>query len=218
VDAREDSDATSIRAATYSTCCGVKKGIGGDGEQRAALAMKEMKNFSVRTAVLKDAGAIAQGERETAKTAGLLVGKPGEISLGAYSAKIEALTPLGSYWVAQVDHVVVGHACLDPMTMAANAHVFRLNIVVYPDHRTQGIGTALMLRMLAWSQSCPSLEKIELLVRASNQPAILLYRKFGFIEEGRLSRRVRTSDGTFIDDISMAWFPANAKRLDAQNL
>jgi len=31
--------------------------------------------------------------------------------------------------------------------------------------------------------------------------------EFGFVEEGRLRRRVRTAGGEFLDDVSMAWIP-----------
>lgn len=48
-----------------------------------------------------------------------------------------------------------------------------------------------------------SIEKIELNVRTSNVQAIALYKKMGFLEEGRLKRRFKTEIG-YIDDILMA--------------
>jgi len=49
--------------------------------------------------------------------------------------------------------------------------------------------------------------KVELLVRATNERAIRLYRALGFVEEGRFRDRVRLPDGTLVDDIAMAWRP-----------
>jgi RimJ/RimL family protein N-acetyltransferase len=46
---------------------------------------------------------------------------------------------------------------------------------------------------------------------AVNTRAIALYRDFGFVEEGRLRRRVRTADGEFLDDVAMAWIPDSAR-------
>ncbi len=64
-----------------------------------------------------------------------------------------------------------------------------------------------MQEMLGWARANPRLGKIELLVRAENARAVALYRKFGFVEEGRLRRRVQTVGGRFLDDLVMAWSP-----------
>lgn len=48
----------------------------------------------------------------------------------------------------------------------------------------------------------------ELRVRSTNARAIGLYKKLGFVEEGRFRRRLRLEDGTFVDDVAMAYFPA----------
>lgn len=161
----------------------------------------------IRVAQERDAASVARGEWTTAETPGLLVGRPGEIPLAAFAAKIAALSDSGSYWVAEEGGAVIGHAFLDPMGMAGNAHVYQLNIVVHPGHTGAGVGTSLMEAALEWARDQRSLEKVELSVRATNDRAIGLYRKFGFVEEGRLSRRVRTADGAFIDDVLMSWTP-----------
>jgi RimJ/RimL family protein N-acetyltransferase len=64
-----------------------------------------------------------------------------------------------------------------------------------------------MKELMDWAKRTLHVGKIELLVRASNQRAIRLYAKLGFVEEGRFKRRVRVPDGSFVDDIAMAWFP-----------
>ena len=159
----------------------------------------------VRAAETRDAASVARGEWATAETPGMLVGRPGEIPEAAYAEKIADLAAPGSYWVAEEAGAVIGHAFLEPMRMAGNSHVFGLNIVVYPAYTGRGVGTALMTTLMAWAEAHPDLERIELFVRATNTRAIALYRKFGFVEEGRLVRRVRTPDGTFVDDLVMAW-------------
>lgn len=166
-----------------------------------------MTELRIRPAEVADAEDIAGGEAATALTPGLLVGRPGEISLDAYRAKISNLATPGFYLVAEEWGRVVGHAFLDPMAMAATSHVFRLNVVVYPDFVGRGIGTALVRELMDRAAGDARVGKVELLVRAGNERAIRLYRRCGFTEEGRLRRRIRLPDGSYLDDIAMAWFP-----------
>ena len=58
------------------------------------------------------------------------------------------------------------------------------NIAVFPQFRGQGIGEALT-RALVEYMRCAALEFLTLEVRASNLPAISLYEKLGFRQEGR---------------------------------
>jgi ribosomal protein S18 acetylase RimI-like enzyme len=96
---------------------------------------------------------------------------------------------------------------LEPMGLQATSHVFRLTVVVHPGYLDRGIGAELMRDLLEWAEQTPRVGKIELLVRATNERAIRLYSKLGFVEEGRFRNRVRLQDGSFVDDIAMAWFP-----------
>jgi RimJ/RimL family protein N-acetyltransferase len=162
----------------------------------------------IRTARVADAEAIAKGEAETARMPGLLVGRPGEIPLDAYRAKIAKLESQGRYIVAEHDGAVIGHAFLDPMPMRANAHVHLLTIVVHPGHVGRGIGEAMLRDLLDWAGRDPRVGKVELNVRAGNERALRLYHRCGFVEEARFRRRVRHANNVCEDDIGMAWFPA----------
>jgi RimJ/RimL family protein N-acetyltransferase len=162
--------------------------------------------MTIRTATDRDAASIAAAEWSTASTPGRLIQRPGEIPVAAFAAKIAELSSIGSYWVAEDEDELVGHASLEPMKMAGNAHVFTLNIVAHPGKTGRGVGTALMAHILGWARTRPELRKIELIVRATNERAISLYQRFGFAEEGRLRGRVSTTDGQFVDDIAMGWF------------
>jgi RimJ/RimL family protein N-acetyltransferase len=164
---------------------------------------------TIRAAHVDDAPALAAAERETARTPGLLRSLPHELREEAFAERIAALESVnhrGRYVVA-VDsrNQAVGHALLEPMALAQSAHVFRLTIVVHPGHTDRGVGRALMNDLLAWASRDPRVEKIELLVRATNERAIHLYRSLGFVEEGRLSRVVKIDAMTYIDDLTMAW-------------
>ena len=67
-----------------------------------------------------------------------------------------------------------------------------------------GFGKMLLSHLLQWARSNPKVERVELRVRASNTRAIELYRKLGFIEEGRMIKRLKIGPGNYLDDISMA--------------
>jgi GNAT superfamily N-acetyltransferase len=90
--------------------------------------------------------------------------------------------------------------------MEAISHVFRLTIVAHQGFQTQGIGEALMRNLMDWVTRTARVGKIELLVSATNERAIRLYLKLGFIQEGRFRNRVRLPHSGFVDDIAMAWF------------
>ena len=61
---------------------------------------------------------------------------------------------------------------------------------------------ALLAEALRWAAGV-GVEKVELSVFPSNTPAIALYRRFGFVDEGRLVKQSRTSSG-YKDEILMA--------------
>ena len=161
----------------------------------------------IREAHIEDAPVLFAAEKETATSPGLLASRPEELRLGDFAKKIAELSQNGRYIVAEENGKVIGHAFLDPMPLQALSHVFRLTIIVHPGFHSRGIGNALMKELMNWAKQAPSLRKIELLVRASNERAIRLYAKLGFVEEGRFKDRVRLPDGSFGDDIAMAWFP-----------
>ena len=134
--------------------------------------------------------------------------QPDELSTEKFASTIaELANGAGRYLVAEEDGKVVGHGFLKPMDLRAVSHVFRLSIAVHPGHSGEGVGTAIMAALADWARRTTGVEKVELLVRSTNQPALALYRKFGFVEEGRFRNRIRLADGSYIDDLRMAWFP-----------
>jgi diaminopimelate decarboxylase len=97
---------------------------------------------------------------------------------------------------------VVGHVYIQRERHPVTRHVATLGIAVAADARARGIGTALLAEAIGWARSV-GVEKIVLSVYPRNTAAIALYRKFGFIDEGRLARHSRKSYG-YEDEILMA--------------
>jgi putative acetyltransferase len=81
-------------------------------------------------------------------------------------------------------------------------HGVRLGMSIRKAWCGRGIGTEMMRYAIAWAKGTGVVRRIELLVYADNARAIHLYRKFGFVEEGR-RRGVVLRDGVYIDDLIM---------------
>jgi RimJ/RimL family protein N-acetyltransferase len=84
------------------------------------------------------------------------------------------------------------------------AHRARFGISVAKDHRNQGIGHALIETMLEWAGAHPVIEKVVLGVFAENDAAIGLYKRLGFVVEGRRVREFKLGPGRYADDLIMA--------------
>jgi hypothetical protein len=85
----------------------------------------------IRPGTLEDAALLWQAEVEIARTAGRLVSRPHELLLEAFQIKLRELGPRGCYVVAVEEEDIAGHF-LEPMSLEALQHVYRLTIVVHP--------------------------------------------------------------------------------------
>ncbi len=85
---------------------------------------------------------------------------------------------------------------------SGTAHIGRLGMGVRTEYRGRRIGRRLVEATIDKAKAI-GLEKIELSVYASNHPAIALYQKLGFEEEGR-KKRGRLVDGIYDDVVLMA--------------
>ncbi|MEX1263456.1 MAG: diaminopimelate decarboxylase [Actinomycetota bacterium] len=99
---------------------------------------------------------------------------------------------------------VVGHLYIEREAHPVTRHVASLGIAVSVEVRGRGIGTALMAEAVRWARSV-GVDKIVLSVYPHNTAAIALYRKFGFIQEGRLARHSRKSYGDEDEILMAAW-------------
>jgi ribosomal protein S18 acetylase RimI-like enzyme len=109
--------------------------------------------------------------------------------------------------VATVGDRVIGSVGLVREPRGPTRHVASLVIAVEPTHRGRGVGSSLLDAAVAWARS-QGVAKLLLSVYPDNTPAISLYRRFGFVEEGRLSRQSSSAYG-YRDEILMAaWIGA----------
>jgi diaminopimelate decarboxylase len=99
---------------------------------------------------------------------------------------------------------VVGHVYVQRELHPVTRHVATLGIAVAGDHRSRGIGAALMAEAIRWGRSV-GVDKLMLSVYPSNTRAIALYRRFGFVDEGRLVRHSRKSYGDEDEVLMATW-------------
>ncbi len=97
---------------------------------------------------------------------------------------------------------VVGHVYAQREDHPVTRHVATLGLAVAADRRGAGIGSALMAEAIRWGRSV-GVQKLILSVYPHNAAAIALYRKFGFVDEGRLARHSRRSSG-YEDEMLMS--------------
>jgi len=89
--------------------------------------------------------------------------------------------------------------------LRVEAHYFgfgEIGMMVAADRRRRGVGTALVAASIDWARE-RGLHKLTLSVFPHNDAAIGLYRKLGFVEEGRRVKQVRRKNGELWDLIEM---------------
>jgi RimJ/RimL family protein N-acetyltransferase len=119
---------------------------------------------------------------------------PVDIEKRAASWQLEG----GGGFVAEEDGELVGQIFVFP-----SHHGFgEVGMMVAKDWRGKGVGTALMEAAIAWSRE-QGLHKLSLDVFPHNEAAIALYKKLGFVEEGRRVKQYRRRSGELWDGIEM---------------
>jgi len=98
---------------------------------------------------------------------------------------------------------VIGNVGLVQSERIRQSHVGSLGIGVAPAWHGKGVGSLLMRTALSIADDWMNLRRVELTVFADNEPALALYRKFGFEIEGRL-RDYAVRDGAYADAFTMA--------------
>ncbi|KQU81093.1 MULTISPECIES: N-acetyltransferase [unclassified Rhizobacter] len=90
-------------------------------------------------------------------------------------------------WVARLaDGLIIGHVDLRARPEAHTTHRCILGMGVDPARRRAGVGAGLLAHARDWARSQPALDWIDLQVLSSNDSAIRLYRRSGFVDTGEL--------------------------------
>lgn len=106
--------------------------------------------------------------------------------------------------VASAESEVVGQ--LDLYTFPLHPrrrHVGQIGMAVRDDWQGKGVGTALLQAAIDVADNWLNLLRLELEVYTDNEPALHLYKKFGFLVEGTLAQ-FAYRHGQFVDVYKMA--------------
>jgi RimJ/RimL family protein N-acetyltransferase len=105
---------------------------------------------------------------------------------------------IGGTLVAVAEAELIGSLVVEP-----SRHGFgEIGMAVARDWRGRGVGAALLTAAIEWARG-RGLHKLSLGVFSHNTAAIELYRKFGFVEEGRRIKQYRRTSGELWDSIEM---------------
>jgi putative acetyltransferase len=98
---------------------------------------------------------------------------------------------------------VAGGELLGSIHIARSNHGYgELGMAIVREWRGRGVGSALMVAAIEWARE-QGLHKLSLGVWPHNAAAIALYRKFGFVEEGRRVKHMRRQSGELWDIVDM---------------
>jgi len=164
--------------------------------------------FIVRPAEPRDADALTRlANAVSAEPEGWLISTDGEWRTpGDERRYLKALRRYShaAVFVAEAeDGGLVGRLSVARDAHPASAHVADLGLMVAASHRRVGVGSALLEAAVDWAHSA-GIRKLELHVFPWNEPALALYRRFGFEQEGFRKGHYRRA-GEDVDAILMAY-------------
>ena len=122
------------------------------------------------------------------------IGSEPPVDLEARAASWE----LDGAFVAHVGSEILGSIDID-----VSRHGYgEIAMAVAREWRGRGVGSALMTAEIEWARE-RGLHKLSLSVWPHNAAAIALYRKYGFVEEGRRVKQMRRQSGELWDLVDM---------------
>ena len=96
--------------------------------------------------------------------------------------------------LAEISGEIVGIASISGGKPKRAKHIGELGITILKKYWSIGIGHAFMEALIEWANNSGVIRKLFLKVRTDNMRAIQLYKKFGFVNEGTISRQLLIED------------------------
>ncbi len=165
-----------------------------------------MSEIVIRRATPADAAGLVALAREVgAEPEGWLISTSDWRGAGEERRYLRAIrrSPDAAVFVAEAPEGLVARLSLARDPHPASFHVADLGLMVAASHRRRGIGRALLEQAVEWARE-RGVSKLELHVFPHNEPALALYKAFGFVEEGYRRRHYRRGPG-YVDAVLMAY-------------
>lgn len=167
-------------------------------------AAAERAGVRIRAIEPEDIGAISSIMSEPGVTSGTLQVPYTSIALRrerwAPSYSKPDVHSLGA--VSLEDDGLVGNLGIHIAPQARRRHTASLGMSVATEWQGRGVGTALMAAAVDLADNWLQLRRLHLEVYTDNEPALRLYRRFGFELEGTL-RQDAFRDGAYVDLFTM---------------
>lgn len=172
--------------------------------------MSPLPSWRTRPAHPNDAlGIITLMKTTIAEPLNNLLSEPGEFTFTeeqerAFLAE-QGMRPDWAAFVAVIEThspQIVGLVMANGKQRRAIRHRATVGLVVARGWRGQGIGQALMERVITWARDSGVITRLELDVLVRNETAIRLYERIGFQREG-LMRNALLRNGEYLDELTM---------------
>lgn len=167
-------------------------------------------HFVVRCAQPDDASHLLTYIRTVAEETGFFVIQSGEFPSNEEQERQwiqEHLDHQGKLAVlAEAVNEIIGSLSFENGPFQRTCHSGTFGVSVRQDWRGKGIGTAMLKTLLEWAEANPCIEKVSLAVFSTNTRAIELYRRLGFVEEGRRAKEIKIGPGRYVDEVLMGRF------------
>ena len=167
--------------------------------------------FIVRNAVAADAAKILALYKATGAAPVGIARGPEEVSAAYIDNFIQQAAQAGIELVidnpANAGEIIAEIHCHTPEPKILRHLMSDLTIAVHPGFQGRGLGKKIFTQLLdIITAGRPDILRVELYTQESNARAIALYKKLGFVVEGRFEKRVYSRQGVLEADIPMAWF------------
>lgn len=171
------------------------------------IKLKNDKTVEIREATIEDAEMLIGAAKKYLKSSNYLLSYEDEFN----PTKEEEIAWIGSMdnensllLVATCGGEILSTFSLHGRQLRKLKHTAEIGIAILPEWQGVGLGTALFNAAIKWCKEKSSLEILYLDVFADNINAYNLYKKVGFIEDGRRKNNYKEKTGEYIDNIMMS--------------
>jgi RimJ/RimL family protein N-acetyltransferase len=174
------------------------------------LQAKTRGQYLIRCAAPDDAAALLVHAKDILSEGMFGVTRPDEFNLTVEEEsdwiRAHLNAPGDLVLVAEAEGAIGGLLFFESGPRLRQAHRGTLHMSVERAWRGQGVGEALLNTLMEWAKQNPVIEKVGLAVLSTNTRAIGLYKKAGFIEEGRRPREIKIGPNEYVDEVLMFRF------------
>jgi RimJ/RimL family protein N-acetyltransferase len=171
--------------------------------------LKDRTTVTFRPAQIKDAVSLLKLNKEIIREGPYMLHEIDEYKATVNSERNQVRklnkSPSKIYIVAEVNNKVIGYLTFQNGSLRRNVHAGFLSMFIKKNYRGKGIGRLLLSELIKWAELNPTVEKLSLAVFSNNSRAIALYKKMGFIQEGRCPKDMKIG-GKYVDSLLMYKF------------